>query len=80
MPYLPGQRRERVAYSWRLPEILRWPSCQAALDLPPQTVEIDARPAWGLYPVTFVVRQNPRQGMRSWFWVMDAGERLQGPT
>lgn len=45
-------------------------------DLPPQTVEIDARPGWGVYRVTFVVRQNPRQGMRHWFWVMDKGERL----
>ncbi len=42
----------------------------AGPDLPPQTVEIDARPGWGLYRVTFIVMQNPRQGMRSWFWVM----------
>ena len=44
--------------------------------LPPQTVEIDARPRWGLYRVTFVAMQNPRQGMRSWFWVMGTGERI----
>jgi hypothetical protein len=51
----------------------------AGPDLPPQTVEIDARPGWGLYRVTFVVSQNPRQGMRSWFWVMDKGERISVP-
>lgn len=39
----------------------------AAPDLPPHTVEIDARPGRGTYRVTFVPRQNPRQGMRSWF-------------
>ncbi len=49
----------------------------AGPDLPAQTVEIDAKPLWGLYRVTFVSRQNPRQGMRSWFWTMETGERLK---
>jgi len=48
----------------------------AGPDSQPQTVEIDARPGWGLYRVTFIAKQNPRQGMRSWFWTMESGERL----
>lgn len=46
-------------------------------DLAPQTVEIDAGPLWGRYRVTFVVKRNPRQGMRSWYWTMETGERLE---
>jgi hypothetical protein len=51
----------------------------AGPDVAPQTVEIDARPGWGLYRVTFIARRNPRQGMRNWFWVMDTGERIPPP-
>jgi hypothetical protein len=48
----------------------------AAPELPLQTVEIDAGPLWGRYRVTFRAKANPRRGMRSWFWVMNTGERL----
>ncbi len=41
-----------------------------------QTVEIHA-PRWGQYRITFIAVQNPRQGMRRWFWTMHAGERLE---
>ena len=34
----------------------------AGPDVPPQTVEIDARPGWGRYRVTFVAKRNPRHG------------------
>ncbi len=43
----------------------------AGPDVPPQTVEIDARPGWGRYRVSFKVVQNPRRGMRTWFWTLD---------
>ena len=46
-------------------------------DLPPQTVTIDARPLWGAFRVTFVVRRNPRRRMDNWFWTMETGERLE---
>jgi len=49
---------------------------EAGPDVPPQTLEIDARPGWGLYRVTFIAMRNPRQGMRSWFWTLETGERL----
>ncbi len=45
-------------------------------NLSPQTVEIDARPGWGLYRVTFKVQRNPRRGMLSWFWTLDTGEHI----
>jgi len=32
----------------------------AGPDLPPQTVEIDARPGWGLYRVAFIFRRKGR--------------------
>jgi len=51
----------------------------AGPDVPPQTVEIDARPGWGRYRVTFKVMQNPRRGMRTWFWTLDTGELLDRP-
>jgi hypothetical protein len=41
-----------------------------------QTVEIDAGKLWGRYRVTFVAKLNPRHGMRTWFWTMESGERL----
>lgn len=49
----------------------------AGPDQASRTVEIDARP-WGLYRVTFKVMQNPRKGMRTWFWGLDVGERVSG--
>ncbi len=51
----------------------------AGPDVPPQTVEIDACPGWGRYRVTFKVVQDPRRGMRTWFWTPDVGERLDRP-
>ncbi len=42
-----------------------------------RTVEIDARPGWGLYRITFIAVQNPRRGMRHWFWTMHAGVRIE---
>ena len=48
--------------------------------MPPQAVEIDAGTLWGRYTVTFVAQRNPRQGMRSWFWVMESGRRMDGGT
>ena len=41
-----------------------------------QRVEIDAG-RWGRYRITFIAVQNPRRGMRNWFWTMHAGERLE---
>ena len=52
----------------------------AGPEMPARTVEIDAGPMWGWYRVTFVVQRNPRQGMRSWFWVMETGVRLPLPA
>ena len=46
-------------------------------DVPLQTVEINAGSLWGRYCVTFVAKRNPRQGMRSWFWTMHGGERIE---
>jgi hypothetical protein len=46
-------------------------------DAPPQTVEIDARPNWGRYRVTFVARRNPQEELpHYWFWAMQSGKRL----
>lgn len=41
-----------------------------------RTVEVNAGP-WGWYRITYVAAQNPRQGMRRWFWTRHTGERLQ---
>lgn len=49
-------------------------------DLPLQTVEIDAGHLWGRYQVTFLPKLNPRRGMRTWFWVMESGERIDSPS
>ena len=49
----------------------------AGPDQPLRTVEIDAGSLWGVYRITFRARQNPRQGMRNWFWAMERGERIE---
>jgi len=41
-----------------------------------RTVEIDCGPLWGAYRITFIAKQNPRQGMRNWFWSLHRGERI----
>ncbi len=46
-------------------------------EIQPQTVEVDAGPAWGRYQITFEAKRNPRGGMgRHWFWAMASGERI----
>jgi len=42
-----------------------------------RTVEIDCGPLWGAYRITFIAKQNPRKGMRNWFWSMHRGERIE---
>ena len=42
----------------------------------PQTVEIDAGPGFGVYSVTFVVRQNPGRRTQAWFWGVENGEKI----
>jgi len=49
----------------------------AGPDQPLRTVEIDCGPLWGAYRITFKAKQNPRQGMRNWFWTMERGERIE---
>jgi hypothetical protein len=52
------------------------------LNIPPQTVEIDAG-SLGRYRVTFVVRQNAELPMPTWFWGIESGQRIgsaQGPA
>lgn len=49
-------------------------------DAPPYTVGIDAGKLWGHYQVTFVAKQNPRKGMRTWFWSMESGKQVSLPT
>lgn len=42
-----------------------------------RTVEIDARPTWGRYRVTFVVRRESDEEKRQyWFWTIQSGRRL----
>ena len=50
-----------------------------APDVAPHTVVINAGEFWGRYQVTFVAKRNPRQGMRSWFWTVESGQRLDLP-
>lgn len=45
-------------------------------DSQPITVALDAGPLWGKYRITFQAVRNPRQGMTTWFWTMQAGERI----
>lgn len=45
-------------------------------DQPLRTVEIDCGPG-GAYRITFIAKQNPRRGMRNWFWTMHRGERIE---
>jgi hypothetical protein len=40
-----------------------------------QTGELDAGP-WGWYRINYVAVQDPRQGMRNWFWTLHGGGRL----
>ena len=45
--------------------------------VPPQVRRIDSCD-WGLFEVTFVVRPNPQQKSRGWFWEIETSHRV-GP-
>jgi hypothetical protein len=53
---------------------------RASPAIPPQTVDIDAGPAYGRFRVTFVVRQNPGRGTPTWFWGVESSERTTPPA